>query len=552
MSTNAAFMNSIKNGLEIEPDENVFKTIWSEYERVIIESIITSFGLDFIVKDQVGGDVDTIHNVRNLKDEKENTIYKNLKNQQNYDNRSEWDKKLSDSFYQDERYKRINAKVATEKKNGTLVDSYTGKTVKRNEDIDLDHVIAKKEIYDDPGRVLAGLDAKDLANCDENLRPTNRSINRSMKDKNLSEYADYLEATRGERQARIKELSSKKNLSDKERKQLNKLQKLEEGDPQLMKQESEKARKAYETKLSRAYYTSPKFVKDMAVAAGKTGAKMGLRQVLGFVFTEVWFCAKEEIQKIKPGTKLKEMIISIGEGIKKGFESACKKYKELLAKFGEGLTSGVLSSLTTTLCNIFFTTAKNLVKCVRQIYASIVQAGKILLFNPDNLMMGDRVKSATIIIATGASVLVGTVVGDLISKTPIGLIPVVGEITQVFCSSLVSGVLSCTLLVFLDRSKFMNCIIDCLNAIPSEVGNYEELADTLERLAAKLENIDIEKFSVETNKFKKIATEIVSIENENDMNRLLLSVYKEFDFKIPWEGGFDSFMSDKSNRLVFE
>lgn len=34
---------------------NIFDDIFEQYERVIIESLITSFGLDFIVKDQYGG-----------------------------------------------------------------------------------------------------------------------------------------------------------------------------------------------------------------------------------------------------------------------------------------------------------------------------------------------------------------------------------------------------------------------------------------------------------------------------------------------------------------
>ena len=37
-----------------------------QYEKVIIDSIITSFGLDFLIRDQYGGDVDTIHNVRKI------------------------------------------------------------------------------------------------------------------------------------------------------------------------------------------------------------------------------------------------------------------------------------------------------------------------------------------------------------------------------------------------------------------------------------------------------------------------------------------------------
>lgn len=53
-----------------EPDDNIMTSIFKQYESVIIESIITSFGLDFLVKDRHGGDVDTIHNVRQIgKDE---------------------------------------------------------------------------------------------------------------------------------------------------------------------------------------------------------------------------------------------------------------------------------------------------------------------------------------------------------------------------------------------------------------------------------------------------------------------------------------------------
>ena len=59
-------MTEINNGMIPDPEENVFFSIWNEYERVIIKSLITSFGLDFLVKDQHGGDVDTIHNVRQV------------------------------------------------------------------------------------------------------------------------------------------------------------------------------------------------------------------------------------------------------------------------------------------------------------------------------------------------------------------------------------------------------------------------------------------------------------------------------------------------------
>lgn len=544
----STFVAELSNGFSPEPDENIFLSIWSEYERVIMQSLITSFGLDFLVHDRHGGDVDTIHSVREIGKDP-NMTYKNGQNQADYANRGEYN---TYEYHQDPRYMAINRKVSESKKNGTLKDSYTGKNVPQNADIDLDHAIAAKEIHDDPGRVLAGLNGTDLANCEENLKPTDRSINRSMQDKDMEDYLQKWEAERPQRQSRISELQSKDSLSDKERKELAKLERLEQIDPDKMRAENKKARAAYEAKLAKAYYTSPKFIKDTAVAAGSRGAEMGMRQAMGFVFVEIWMACKEEIQALPPGKDLEDMLNAVATGVKKGVEVAKSKYKEILSKFGEGFISGALASLTTTICNIFFTTAKNLVRCIRQIYASVVEAGKVLLFNPDELMFGDRIKTATVILATGASVLAGTAVGELIGKTPIAGIPGVGSVVTVFCSSLVSGLLSCTLLVFLDRSKFMNKVVGALNRIPSEVNNYREIADALERLAAKLENIDIAKFRAETERYNVIATKIGSTESEEELNDLLLSAYKVFDIKIPWEGNFDSFMGNKSNRLVFE
>jgi hypothetical protein len=98
----------------------------------------------------------------------------------------------------------------------------------------------------------------------------------------------------------------------------------------------------------------------------------------------------------------------------------------------------------------------------------------------------------------------------------------------------------------------MNKLFDALNRIPSELNNYKEISYMLDRLAAELENLDISKFREETEKYGTIAIKICRAESETEMNRLLLSAYKMFNIKIPWEGDFDTFMRNKSNHLVFE
>lgn len=548
MNSFVSTINTNMNGSYYNPDENVFKSIWNEYESVILQSLVTSFGLDFFINDRYGGDVDTVHNVRQIGTDSK-IEYKNIRNEKAYQNRGDYD---SYAYHSDWRYRSINRNVSKEKKAGTLIDSYTGKVLSPNSDVDLDHAISSKEIHEDRGRILAGLSGLELANNENNLKPTDRTINRSMQAKDMEDFLAKWEAEKDQRKAKISYLKSKESLTDQERANLKKLEQLDQIDPQKMRNENRKARKSYEAQIQKAYYTSPNFYKDMVTSAGSLGVRMGIRQAIGFVFVEIYMGAKKELTDIPAGSSLSIMLKAVATGAKKGADNARENYKDIFSKFGEGFISGTLASITTTICNIFITTAKNIVKSIRQIYASVVQAGKILLFNPDNLMLGERIKTSTIILATGASVLVGTSVSDLIGKSPIGAIPGVGPFVQTFSGTLVSGLLSCTLLIFLDRSKFMNNLIDKLDSIPSEVNNYKEVADAFELLAAKLENLDISKFKEDTEKYQNIAVMISNSDSIEQTNNVLLEAYKDFNIKIPWEGDFDSFMGNKDNKLVFE
>lgn len=529
-------------------EQNVFADIWNEYEKVVLHSLITSFGLDFLVHDQYGGDVDTIHNVRKIGQDSR-MFYKNEKNQKDYENRAIYD---SLSYHRDPRYININRQYSEARKKGVLQDTYTGQMVSRNSRIDLDHVISAKEIHNDRGRILAGLDGRTLANCEENLKPTDRSINRSMKDKNIETYLAGVENSKIQRQNRTKQLKKQSYLSERESKELKKLQKIEQIDIERMQKENIQARKSYESKIEQAYYMDCEFFKDAAKAAKLRGTEMGIRQAVGFLFVEIWFASREELQKIAPNSSLKTMLKAVEIGIKEGTGKAKEDYKELFAKFGEGFIAGILSSVSTTVSNIFITTEETLIKNIRQIYASVVEAGRVLLFNPDNLMFGDRIKTTTIILATGVSVLIGGMSGELIGRTPFSQIPGVGSYVQIFCSTLISGLLSCTLLVFLDRSKFINEIVDALNRIPTEANNYKEIADTFEELAIKLEQIDIDKFRKEVNEYRDFVAKVEKAENEEEIQRILSSMYQKLEMHLPWEGDFDFFMSKKSNRLIFE
>lgn len=526
------------------PDEknSVYDDLFKQYNRVVIESLLTSFGLDMLlVKDQYGGDVDTIHNVEKIgeythswnngkiqiKNEKYDPLmkYKSLRNEENYKNREEYNSK---SYHKHENYIATNKENSKLKKEGMLYDGYTGKKIKANGKTNLDHIISAKEISEDRIRILAGLKGEDLANSPENLIITNESLNKSKSAYSMNEF-----------------LNREKNREEK---------RYSEDSIKRMENLDKRARKAYKTKLNIAYYTSSNFRNDLLRSSANVGVRMGLRQAVGFLLTEVVFTVMDEFKKLKT-EKLDEIFAAISNGIKKGFENAKLKYKELLSKFKDGAIAGIIGSLTTTLTNIFFTTSKNIIRVIRQSWVSLVEALKIVLFNPDNLPFGERMRAVAKIFATTASVIVSIVVREVLTKIGIAAIPVVGDELVTFIEILSMGLTSCTLLYFLDKSEIVNKAVNFLNNLPT-VSNalyyYKEQAKYFEQYAAQILSIDVESFEREIEKFNSIANKLENAKDENELNSILVGFYKEMKIKLPWEGDFDSFMKDKNSVLIFE
>ena len=519
------FIKNLNKSVSPDPENNVFADIWKQYERVVLHSLITSFGLDFLVHDQHGGDVDTVRGVRE-------GIYKNPDNAVAYAARGDYD---SIAYHTDPRYvsKVRTARAAYNADGTTVADAYVpgrklhftkatgvGTTGRAN----LDHVIAAKEIHDDAGRVLAGVDGVDLANSDYNLRFTNERLNKSKGEASVDTVIER--GVKGEP--------------------------LPEEVAERMKAEDEQARTHMDEEINCAYYSSARFLGDAAAAACKRGIEMGIRQAVGFYFLEVWIACEEELKGIDSHCEISTVITAIKTGVTKGSENALKNYKDLFRHFGEGFVAGAMASITTTLINIFITTDKNTVRYIRQASASIVQAGNILLINPHNLLVGEQIKAATVTLATGASVIAGTYVGSLIEKTPIYSIPEVGQFVQTFCSVLVSGLLSCTLLVMLDRSKFINNLVAEMNKYQDASRSYAILAQDFARIAAELKGYDIRQFHIEVARYGDITTRIEAAMDEEELETLMISVYTAFDIDMPWGDDIDSFMSNPTNKMVFK
>ena len=532
-SNEGGFINNIDSQFDADPQESVFDALFREYERVVFRSIITSFGLDMFITDQYGGDVDTIHNVRKVGDDPQ-MKYKSSQNEADYANRGSYSHKDVEGAGTNYQQKKSEAREAyhADTRN-TVQDEYEDKPLgflgkSKNHPTDksaeLDHVLSASSIHNDQGRVLAGLSTVELADAEENLRWTNEHLNKSM---NADEIPDYI--------AKHPELSDdvKKRMMDA----------------------YNQAKASYEKKLIKAYYfdfNNPKcrqFYRDTARAAMNRGVQMGLRQAIGFIITDLWFAVKDELEHCD-GT-FTESLKAIARGLEKGAKKAAEDYKEILLMFGEGFISGVISSLTTTLCNVFLTTSENAVRIIRQVWASIVEAVGILLFNEKDQYLCDRMKSASKVIAVGASTIVGTIVEEKLelSLAKVNISDDLKKIITLFAGSLTTGLMSVSLLFYIDNDPF-DKFLD--NVYGAGLCNLKEQAKLFKEYCAKLQGIDVERLNHDADCIFRLVNDIDENTSQKEIYRLLKTTMSELGIKsVLGDVSLDDHMKDDNWVLVF-
>ena len=568
------FENEFNSDIEVNPQKALMPTLIDEYEKVIVKTLITSFGLDLFIKDHHGGDVDTINNVRKIGADPE-MEYKNKINESNYENRGDYSHK---DYNSDQRFssKKSEARKQWQETGKNINDEYQGgnigfyghtKSISPEKKAELDHIVETKAIHDDRGRCLSGLSGVDLANDPSNLAWTNKSLNASMGSWAKEVNKRYREQYGCDAPIDMVDMRAYLKAHEND---------FDEKTKKRMLKKYDEARKEYEQKINKAYYSfdsnsfssidefkksclqfkNSQFFKDTKNAVYTRGLQMAVRQALGFALSEIYFEVRVEFknQDNSNSFDLKDFFKKIIEGIKRGFSKVIKDYKQLLSSFADGALAGALSAISTTLINIFTTTLKNTGRIIRQSWASIVEALKVLFFNPDNLRLGDRIKAVLKIIATGATVVFGYYLNSILENSGIGAVPLVGSILSEVISGLVTGIISCTLLYFIDHNQSFNKIFELLNGPSIEESKefYQEQAQKFEEYACKLEKIDVNKFKKEVDFYRDVSSNLSRIKDSAKFNEYLKKLLEEMNSKLPWIGDFDEFMSNKNNRLTFE
>lgn len=188
-------------------DSEKQKQLIDQTHSEVIHSIVGPFGLGKIMSayDKTGGNVDTIHNVRE-------GIYATSEARESYNERGAYD---PHTVHSHKNYKAKSRADSKQRKESGITDGYSGKQLNADNKADLDHIISGKQTHDDPGRVLAGESTEELANIPENFTTTHSSINRSKKDKSTEDFARSLEGSESARKAEIQSLEKNQTSQKK-------------------------------------------------------------------------------------------------------------------------------------------------------------------------------------------------------------------------------------------------------------------------------------------------------------------------------------------------
>ena len=520
----------------------------SEVNKTVTHSLITTFGLDFLLlEDKKGGDVDTIHNVRN-------GVWASEKEKNNYDSQDKYSKEVSKKYHSDKNYIDRGRKDNKQQDSGGIKDIYTGKNLKSHQKRQLDHVISAHEIHDDAGRVLAGVDGVKIANEDSNFVSTAAYINAKKSDKPVEVFINELPSMIDNKKTSIakdkrkldsmpnnipEQRDNKRKLEDKIRKEQAHVSELESIDKQAMLKADKKARQDYDKEIGLAYYSSSKFLKGSATAAASKGALMGARQAVGLVLAEIWFELKEAIPSIYKKNKDSFDFGDFWDDVKNTLSGILERvklrFKDVMKTFKDSFIGGVLASISTTLLNIVFTSGKLVGKLIRESWNNLVQAMKLVFFNPQKLEFGDLMREVTRIILASVSTIIGVAINQKLAT--ILTIPFGTEIAA-FLSALFIGLFTVGTGYYLDHSPLMNKLWKFLNSLK---GKYAATLDFMKEANAEIDQYATElariEFNLNTNELQMLCDNLAVASSEFEKSIVLKNEIKRRNIELPYEMG---------------
>ena len=361
-------------------------------------------------------------------------------------------KNVGKKVMQDPKYKEANKAMKEQQQSGNLKDEYTGKNINKNDNANLDHVIPRIELYENERRKQAGINTEDLANKDENLKPTNESLNKSKGAKSVDEYIsgrEQREKGLREQNERVNKKIDESHMSDVEKRKAKeknnkRLQDKLDTDDELMKKAYKKSSKSINKEIAEgvAEETAKKAGKDalkeMAVAALFSLLKEVMNGFVRFL--------KSQAKSFK----------SFWEEMKKAIKSFFEKITNILQTGASSVVGTIVTEIFGPIVSIF----KKLASLIKQGVSSVMDAVRYLndkenKNKPFSIKVAQVGKIITASLVAGGAIFLGELFEKLLQSIPGMLIelPLLGTLAHVigmFLASLVSGLVGAITINLID------------------------------------------------------------------------------------------------------
>lgn len=444
----------------------------------------------------------------------------------NIDKPKEYTKVIGKNILEDKRFKDAKNNMKDKLRSGTLKDEYTGKTLKINEKVNLDHVVARKQIFENPWRKIADIETVDLANKSENFAATNESLNKSKGAKSNSEYIKNRELREKELRNQVQranEKIDKMTISDAEKRNLK---------AENNKRLNDKLA-ADSKKMLKAEKTAKKAInKDIAKKASVRMANKAGKDAIKAMFVAALFGMLKEIMNalVRYFKTKKQSFDTFMEEMKKALHSFFGKIKDFI-KVG---VDSFVGSIVGEIIGAFNQKLQKLPNLIKQLFGSIRESISYLS-NPENQTHSTAIKIAHIskiitsgLVAVGAMFL-GEYFEQFLNKIPgmtfeIKLLGTIANILGMFFASLLTGILGAIIINGLDQFISKKLIEE----------NQKQQADKKNEL---LRIQDVQIFVAEQNvAVKRNDIFIKMAKNHQKLRELLGNVQEEFsnskiDFK---------------------
>ncbi|MBB7263772.1 cobalamin adenosyltransferase, partial [Escherichia coli] len=185
-------------------------------------------------------------------------------------------------------------------------------------------------------------------------------------------------------------------------------------------------------------------------------------------------------------------------------------------------------------------------RLIREMWNNLVQAFKVLVFNPEGLSPGQLAKAVTKLIAAGVAVAGGVMINEAMAQI---LIFPFGSELAAFCGALTTGILGLVMNYYLEYSEVMQRVWAFLDKFKDK---FQRSLEYFQAVNAELDRYLVEltalEFSVDAAALNHFSLHLDSVNSEIERGLLLREEVSRRGIALPFESGNVASVRDWLNK----